>query len=333
MILRSTGVRQVILPLLVLACFLPSLLPARAASAEPVVVERYHLQSNPWVNLHQRLMHEVQFESPSAETLSGEDAAAWRRAVEAYREFLGDRSALFDDDLVRLNAALSETQGPELPASIPAAATEVLRAAMPIYERTQWPQDDRVNRFWIALAEPMLASAAAELIAAHERTYGIPFPPRIRVDVSARGWRFGAYTVGDRLKAHAVVSSADPSYQGFAALEMLLHEPSHAIVARSFGAIGGDLARAAEETGREPPRNLWHAILFYTSGELTRRALAERGIRDYEPYMYKGKMFEDGFRGFQGPLETHWQAWLDGEVSREEAVRRILLETTEPEGE
>jgi hypothetical protein len=31
---------------------------------------------------------------------------------------------------------------------------------------------------------------------------------------------------------------------------------------------------------------------------------------------------------FKQPLETHWQAYLDGKVSREAALREILIETT-----
>ena len=39
-----------------------------------------------------------------------------------------------------------------------------------------------------------------------------------------------------------------------------------------------DLARAVRELGIKPLSNLSHALLFSTSGELTRRALARRGV-------------------------------------------------------
>jgi hypothetical protein len=39
-------------------------------------------------------------------------------------------------------------------------------------------------------------------------------------------------------------------------------------------------------------------------------------------------MYERGFQGFKQPLETHWEAYLDGKVSREAAIRQILIETT-----
>jgi hypothetical protein len=300
--------------------------PVRPAEARATIsVGRYRLQSNPWVNLHQRLIHEVRFKTPPPQALAGERLSTWKKAVESYRIFIGDRHPIFDEGLIRLNAALSKTKTPKL-GSIAKAASAPLEAAMPLYRSVQWEEDDRVNRFWMAVAEPLLASAGEELAQAHTKAYGLPFPTRILVDVSAFAWEFGAYTVGGRGSAHAVISSTDPGYQGFAALEALMHEPSHAIVAPASGAIGSDLSRAAAELGVTPRPNLWHAILFYTSGELTRRWLVSHGVSDYRPYILG--MYERGFRGFRQPLETHWQAYLDGKTSREAAVRQILIETT-----
>jgi hypothetical protein len=329
-----------------LAALLVIALPASAASgaagkAQPkpvrpaelpaaITVGRYRLQSNPWVNLHQRLLHEVRFKTPPPQALSGERLGAWKKAVESYRAFLGNRHPIFDEGLVALNAALSETKTPKLPETVPEAASAALAAAMPLYRSAQWEEDDRVNRFWMAVAEPLLVSAGEELAQAHTKAYGVPFPTRILVDVSGFAWEFGAYTVGGGGSAHAVISSADPGYQGFAALESLMHEPSHAIVAPDSGAIGADLARAAAELGVKPRHNLWHAILFYTSGELTRRWLDHHGVRGYEPYILG--MYERGFRGYRQALETHWQGYLDGRISREAAVREILTETA-PAGE
>lgn len=291
-------------------------------------VGRYTLQSNPWVNLHQRLIHEVRFNTPPPAALSGNDLTKWTAVLENYGSFLGKRNPIFDEELKRINAELSKTAGSKLPESIPVTAAKVLEAAMPLYRSVQWEEDDRANRFWIAVAEPMLASAGEELIAAHEKAYAMPFPKHILVDVSPFAWQFGAYTVGDKDLAHAVISSTNAGTQGFAALESLMHEPSHAIVGRSSGAIGSDLTRASGELGVKPEANLWHAILFYTAGELTRRALAKRGVSDYRPYILG--MYGRGFGGFRQSLETHWQAYLDGEASREAAIRQILIETAPP---
>lgn len=294
------------------------------AAAIPLHAEsRWHLQSNFWVNLHQRLMVEARFGPVSSAD------AAWKGAVDAYRTFLGKRSPIEDDELKAMNAALSSTTSAKLPPSIPHAAAAALDAAAPLYRAKQWSDDDRINRFWISVAEPLLASAGEELVAAHEKVYGKPFPKRIVVDVASFGWEFGAYTVPLGDGAHVVIQSQDnPGGEGFYALESLLHEASHVVVDSHSGAIGEDIVRVTRETGIRPYSNLWHAILFYTSGELTRRALDRRGIHDYKPIVLQ--MYDRGFRGFRQSLETHWQAYLDGKESREAAIRAIVVETAPP---
>jgi hypothetical protein len=291
-------------------------------------VGRYRLQSNAWVNLHQRLMYDARFGEATPADLAGEDLSRWKRAVDGYRGFLGRRSPIADDGLVALNTSLSAAGGAQLPAGIPKAAADALASAMPLYRSAQWDADDRANRFWIALAVPMLASAGEELAAAHSKAYGVPFPTRILVDVTAFAWEFGAYTVGEGESAHSVIASQVTGNQGFGALESLMHEPSHAIVGGGTGAIGTELAKFSAELGIRPMASLWHAILFYTSSELTRQALAKRGVRDYQPFILG--MYERGFRGFRKSLETHWQAYLDGKTSRDAAIRQILIETAPP---
>lgn len=300
---------------------------ARTAAQPGTKVGRYILQSNPWVNLHQRLMYEASFKQAPPTALSGADLMNWNKAVEMYRAFLGKRSPIVDGELRQLDTALSKTNTPQLPTSIPAAAAAALKIAMPLYRSAQWEEDNRTNQFWISIAEPMLASAGEELVAAHTKAYGMPFPKRILVDVTTFAWEFDAYTVGDGELAHSVIASTGRGNQGFWALESLMHEPSHAIVDGFTGAIGVDLTTAAKELGVKPRSNLWHAILFYTAGELTRRALAKRGVHDYQRIIDAG-MYERGFQAFKQSLETHWQAYLDGKVSRAEAIRQILIETT-----
>ena len=173
----------------------------------------------------------------------------------------------------------------------------------------------------------MLASAAEELIEAHEKAYSVVFPRRIRVDVTSHAWEFGSYTVGNEEIARCVIASRPSGQQGFPALELLLHEPSHAIVAPRSGAIGADLARISDELGIKPYSYLWHSILFYTSGELTRQSLAARRDRlsPDHPRHVRARIPD-----FRKPLETHWQAYLDGKTTREAAMRQILIETAPP---
>lgn len=292
------------------------------ASRSVVEVGRWRMESNAWVNLHQRLLYEASFTEPPPAALSGADLDAWKACVDAYRAFVKKRSPIDDAELVALEAALSAIEDAQLPASVPKPAADALTKAMPLYRAAQWEQDDRANRFWIAVAEPLLASAGEELAEANSKAYGKPFPKHIQVEVTTYGWEFGAYTTGEGDHAHVVIASIVPGNQGFAALEALMHEPAHAIVDPNSGAIGLEINQAANALGMKPPHGLWHAVLFYTAGELTRRALAERGVSGYEPVVLQ--MYARGFARFQHPLEEHWQAFLDGRISRTEALKRIV---------
>ena len=312
-------------PVLLLALAAP--VPSQTALPAAAEVERFRMQSNAWVNLNERLFYDATFGAPDPAGLTETETAAWTAAVDAYRAWVKKRSPLIDDELKAVSLSLSGTKGRKLPGSIPEAARKILEQAMPLYEKEQWPKDDTANRFWISVAQPLLASCAAELAAAHEKAYGVPFTKKALVDASPFGGEFGGYTVGDAESVHTIISSTEPGYAGFAALEMLMHEASHGIVAPTRGAIGADLTRAAAQTGRTPARSLWHALLFYTSGELTRRALAARGVTDYRMAI-EGRLFDGPFKGMKEPFESHWRAWLDGTLARDEAIRRIVVATS-----
>jgi hypothetical protein len=50
----------------------------------------------------------------------------------------------------------------------------------------------------------------------------------------------------------------------------------------------------------------------------------------YRTYAHDDGLYDGAFRGTLEAIETHWQAWLDGELSREEAIRRMVQSAGEP---
>src|SRR5688572_2834638 len=122
-------------------------------------VGRYCFQSNPWVNLHQRLAHEAQHGTQPPKSLAGQNLATWKQSVARYRAWLGDRSAVFDKELSALDDALARSNAVTLPPGLPKEPAAVLAATMPLYLKAQWKTDDRGNRFFIAYVVPMLAQA------------------------------------------------------------------------------------------------------------------------------------------------------------------------------
>ena len=128
----------------------------------------------------------------------------------------------------------------------------------------------------------------------------------------------GAFT-GDVKVTHTTISSLHPNYRGVFALEMMLHESSHGVFDEE---LVGDRAK---KLGLEAPPNLWHAILFYTSGELTRRFLGTRGIDDYKPVAHAAGVFKRGDNPRYVPLlETTWQQHIDGKLSLDDAISSMI---------
>ena len=293
----------------------------------PAAAQRWEFQNNFWVNLHQTLLAAAQrdLDIPIPE----EDRKQWISAVNSYRMRFAARVPWVDEELIRVNDALSSSADVPSPTAGP-EVTAVLTAAAPIYRQRLWPADDRANRFWINVARTLVAEAGEELAAEHARIYGSPYPQRVRVDVAPYAGENGAYTTTSNGLVHTTISSREPAYQGFAALEMLLHEGSHAMVGPTAGAIGPQINADAQTAGLLAPRQLWHAVLFYTSGELTKRALRARGVSDYVPFAYRGQLYDRAFRGLQRPLETHWQQYLNGGLTRDEAIANLVQATGIP---
>ena len=71
--------------------------------------------------------------------------------------------------------------------------------------------------------------------------------------------------------------------------------------------------------------DIWHAALFYMVGETVKQALAARNVK-YQPYMYASGLMDRAWPNFRKPLETHWGAFVRGEISREEAIKRVVAE-------
>jgi hypothetical protein len=292
------------------------------AASSATAADRFEMQSNFWVNLHQSLLDIAQNTREIDPTIAESDRSAWINAVTIYQRRFGDRSPIVDEELVRINDALSSA-GDLPPEGFAEEVTRALLQAAPVYRKHRWTDDDRANRFWIAAADGLLRDAGEELVREHARVYGVAYPARVRVDVAAAAGALGAYTTEQNGLIHTTISSRDPGYQGFAALEMLLHEGSHAVVGPANGIIGPEINAYAIEKRLLAPRQLWHAILFYTSGELTRRALLARGV-EYTPYARKQNMYDRTFFGLKQPLETFWQSYIEGAIARPAAIQYIV---------
>ena len=218
---------------------------------------------------------------------------------------------LFDPELVRLNRQLSRLGDGPLRGIDPALAGHLQRAAA-AYEA--WPEDAAENRAWIEKLQPALARHGEALAASLEKAYGARFPAPIAVDVSSYAGPVGAYTVLD--PPHITITSHLSEYQGDAALEMVFHEASHALV----GPLREKLAAECARQGVAEPPQLWHSLLFYTTGEVVRRRLGG----GYVPYADRNGLWTRSFSADERPIKDHWPAYLDGAIDIDTALARVV---------
>ena len=110
----------------------------------------------------------------------------------------------------------------------------------------------------------------------------------------------------------------------FGALELLFHEASHTIVnPRSEGSIAA-LRRAAEAQGIALPKDLWHAVLFFTAGHAAQAVIRALWNAPYEPYMYSQGLFTRAWPKWRAPLEQCWRPYLERERSLEQAAAQLV---------
>jgi len=303
----------------------PTSAPTTAAAPAHPSPPLFELHSDPWVNLHQRLIAEAtanQYWHGSvttcacARTAEGAVLPAWSRAVATYKKELEGRSTLFDPSLVRTNLALAllGTSTTLAGTDVDPALASSLESTYEAYLRGAWPADDARNRAWIATVEPLVARWGPEIAADLAKRLGTSWPSYpIRVEVTQYAGFGGAYTTSDPILT--TMSSEDAGYAAPAALEMLFHEASHGL----DGNLDHDLQMAFIAKGKREPRSLDHMIIFYTAGELAQRRLGP----GYVPYAVKQGVYARGKPSLEPALRAHWQPWLDDAIDRKTALARL----------
>jgi len=316
--------------------------PSQEAGATNLPVFEFH--SGLWINLHHVLYQQARerlklvsarqeavpgddFRLEGIEKLSPSEAAAWNQAVGFYGREFAERDLQFNSDLVILKNRLEEWETePTLATSgLRPAVIQALEQAAPIYRARWWPEHDRANRTWIAAAAPLVREYGVDLSRQLAAVYQASWPSeRIRVDVTVQANWAGAYTTLDPLRV--TVSSTDPRNQGMAALEVLFHEASHGIATSVSEAI----ARECRLRNKPIPRDLWHALLFYTTGDVVKRAVklpetcGGKLGDSYTPYAQRYGLYTRGWQNFQRLLERYWQPYLDGKVEFDSALARLV---------
>lgn len=330
----------------------------------------FELHSGFWINLHHTLYYEAKLrENPAASSekagpgtpiklktmrdsglaLSSAERQAWDGSVAYYLANYANKDLLFNTDLMLLKNQLGDFEDCDelsgkrkktCDGGLPSRLTEILEAAAPVYRAHLWADHDRANRRWVARVAPLVEEQGVGISERLADIYQTKWPrEKIRVDVTAYANSAGAYTTLDPLRV--TISSTDARNQGDEALEVLFHEASHGIAEPVETAI----VRECRQRGKAIPRDLWHALIFYTTGEVV-KPLLNAGRKDpqdkkdggnasvtsaaaaaheiYTPYAVRQGLYERGWKDYLQLLTSFWQPYLDNKSTFDDAIARMV---------
>jgi hypothetical protein len=307
----------------------PPRMPARSETLV-AATRLFAFYSDPTFNLHDLLLakdtDEIQERRRSCfATLSAGDDEAFERARLHYGSISNQAGS--NKLLIAVRYELAGFPDVDVvPDDVMAPTLERLRAAVPFYMRCGWAQDDARNLKWIGELIPRLIAYEDTIRTQLSRLYQDDWQAVVRADIVGRASALGANSVID--PDHVLMSSVDPSYRGWSSLEMMFHEASHAKIGPQGGAVWRALEDAAiAANARDLPGQLWHPILFYTTGKVVQAVLAEREKIAYDNYMHRGAGL---FQRFHRALAENWQPYIDNQLTLQEAARRLIaaLKTT-----
>jgi hypothetical protein len=344
--------------------------PCRAQEVEsiygPLPVFEFH--SSFWVNLHHFLYHEARArqaakdardatakglgpalkQAPGAvAALSSADQRTWDDAIAYYSANYANKDLLVNIDLILLKNQLGDFEDcdeltgkkkPRCDAGLPGRIGPVLEGVSAIYRAHWWADQDRANRRWVARVAPLVREQGVGLSERLADIYQTHWPrEKIRVDVCAYANAAGAYTSLDPLRV--TISSTDPRNQGPEALEVLFHESSHGIAEPVETAI----SRECKQRDKPIPRDLWHALIIYTTGEVLRPVFKDNTKDNAQekagggadpplqpvrpnivPYALHDVLSQRGWEEYHLLLVLYWQPYLDGKVNFEDAIAHLI---------
>jgi hypothetical protein len=257
---------------------------------------------------------------PLTAPFTPEERVAWEQAVQYYDSHIASRDLFSGPGMtgIKLALVLGNLNDPAVDKDLRA----VLEAARPVFHKYFWPEQDRVNRAWIASVTERVKTTAPDVIPRSEKIYQAKwFSSPVRADAVWVGNWAGNFTTSD--PTHSTLSSTDPVDQEWSGAEAVFHEFSHLLVDTLTARLNEKLGAAAKQNG-----TLWHAVEFYLTGEVVRDALLKRDV-DYQPVVYSS-LFAGVWRAYRKPIEEAWEPYLREHSSMDDAIEKTVNAVAPP---
>jgi hypothetical protein len=283
----------------------------------------FEFHSGFWVNLHHTLYNQVAGRragrAPNLSSLNPAETLAWTEALDYYeRKFAGHDLGEFSMLRIKLPLAFAGDAVSLKGSGLPAPVIQILEKAAPVYRAHWWTEHNRKNHEWIDQVTPLIARYENVLRPALSHAYNTRWPKdRMRVEMSYYTTGNAAYT---SLRPTVItVSSWSQRNEGPAGLETIFHEAGHGLIQRVQDEIGAAEKRRARKLRQT---NLWHAVIFYTTGEVVRRQLPA-----LVPYAIKYGMWENDWPNTLPVMERDWKPFVEGNGRFKDAIDRIVADS------
>lgn len=294
--------------------------------------DRYEFYSNFWINQHHFLYANADsaeegnwddgFSNGELNELSLSEIETLKEGIIFYRDSVISYDLLFNGGLYNLKRTLINFDEDEV-FEMEEFSDELvshLNKIKPIYQKYFWEQHNQSNKDVLNENLRFIIKYEGQIF---ERISELAQQPwrdgKVRVDISYYSSWAGAYT-STRPETHVVFTSQDDGPVG-AWLEILFHEPSHSIMSGRNYKAAELISQVSEKLEMNPPRSLWHSLLFYFSGVTVQDILIEEGI-EYELYMIR----KDVFSNHHEVIFKHMPAYLSGELSFEQALENLIVD-------
>ena len=268
----------------------------------------------------------------SIEGMTEEQQHAWQAAVQVYALSWSSRDLLLANQMVLINDRLAELEDcPDLTGRSAVECTSgiakdlvgALEEAAPIYRQRWWAEQDRINRAWVAAMIPQVRSMGGNVAGQLAETYESKWRARIHVDVVYYAGPQGAYT--SLAPLHLMIASSDTRNQSVGGFETLFYEASHVI----GKGVEESIDRECRRLQKPIPRDLWNALLFYTTIERMGRTSASRqaganAASKSASFRNANSLYVRGWGDYEPLLQRFWQPYLDGQADMNTAVARLI---------
>ncbi len=246
-------------------------------------------------------------------------------AVNFYVDSLSKKNMLFDKELTSFKYALQGSADfNELRKnSNSTLIIEAMQKADAFYKKYYWTEQNKRNNEFIQTKITTITGIEEDVMANCSKYYQYTFSgKKFRVDLTDYATFFAAYTTTEPYVS-AIISSTNKKHDGTQGIEVIFHEISHAMIDSVF-VIQQNIC-----TSKNLPfdHNVWHSILFYSTGTFVKNALSKVG-QEHELYMYKNKLadFNPDIKKTMIAINNYWQQYLDNKISMQNAIEYILIQ-------